>query len=125
MANTKARKITYDGKPVQVESAIRDSTGKVINTTYETIAQAVEYFEYTENVSTSQEYPKSIASMGFTSNKVPRIVQVFRPVTNTISNVVEMREILTDTYITPTDVVIYPTPAVNPQETWTVRVTAW
>lgn len=34
MTNTAAKKITYDGKPVQVESAIRDSTGLVINTTY-------------------------------------------------------------------------------------------
>lgn len=30
------RKILYDGKPVQVDSAIRDSTGKIINTTYAT-----------------------------------------------------------------------------------------
>lgn len=36
MANTAAKKITYDGKPVQVESAIRDGTGKVINETYST-----------------------------------------------------------------------------------------
>lgn len=34
MANTAAKKITYDGKPVQVESAIRDGTGKIINQTY-------------------------------------------------------------------------------------------
>ena len=122
MANTAANKITYDGKPVQVESAIRDGTGKVINTTYETKAHAVEYIEYTVNVQTSQEYKKSIASMGFTNNKTPRIVQVFQPITK--NNVVQMTEILTDTYITPTDVVIYPT-ALSSQETWTIRVTAW
>ena len=34
MANTAANKITYDSKPVQVESAIRDGTGLTINTTY-------------------------------------------------------------------------------------------
>ena len=34
MANTAAKKITYDGKPVQVESAIRDGTGLEINATY-------------------------------------------------------------------------------------------
>lgn len=34
MANTPAKKITYDNKPVQVESAIRDGTGKVINENY-------------------------------------------------------------------------------------------
>lgn len=34
MANTAAKKITYDGKPVQVESAIRDGSGKVISSTY-------------------------------------------------------------------------------------------
>ena len=34
MANTPAKKMTYDGNPVQVESAIRDGTGKVIADTY-------------------------------------------------------------------------------------------
>ena len=34
MANTAAKKVTYDGKPVQVESAIRDGTGKIIADTY-------------------------------------------------------------------------------------------
>ena len=34
MSNTTGKKIFYDGKPVQVDSAIRDSTGLVINTTY-------------------------------------------------------------------------------------------
>lgn len=34
MANTAAKKITYDGKPVQVESAIRDGSGKEISSTY-------------------------------------------------------------------------------------------
>ncbi len=34
MVNTEARKVTYDGKPVQVESAIRDGSGKVIADTY-------------------------------------------------------------------------------------------
>ena len=34
MPNTTAKKITYDGKPVQVESAIRDGSGKVISSTY-------------------------------------------------------------------------------------------
>ena len=34
VAGTAAKKITYDNKPVQVESAIRDGTGKVIADTY-------------------------------------------------------------------------------------------
>ena len=34
MTDTAAKKITYDGKPVQVESAIRDGTCKIINQTY-------------------------------------------------------------------------------------------
>lgn len=34
MANTAAKKLTYDSKPVQVESAIRDGTGMVIRDTY-------------------------------------------------------------------------------------------
>lgn len=34
MANTAAKKITYNNKPVQVESAIRDGTGLEINTNY-------------------------------------------------------------------------------------------
>lgn len=38
MANTAAKKITYDNKPVQVESAIRDGTGRVIADTYLTSA---------------------------------------------------------------------------------------
>ena len=43
MANTAAKKITYDGKPVQVESAIRDSTGKIINQTYQEKPEVIEY----------------------------------------------------------------------------------
>ena len=132
MANTAAKKITYDGKPVQVESAIRDSTGRVINTTYATKAQAVEYYEYDQPVQTAQEYPKAISTMGFTSGKIPRIIQVFRPVTE--GNTTRLTEILTDTYVTydsstnppsPQNVVIYPPYALSSQETRTIRVTAW
>lgn len=43
MANTAAKKITYDGKPVQVESAVRDGTGKVINQTYQEKPKVIEY----------------------------------------------------------------------------------
>ena len=39
MANTAAKKIVYDGKPVQVESAVRDGTGKEISSTYATVTQ--------------------------------------------------------------------------------------
>lgn len=122
MTNTMGRKILYDGKPVQVDSAIRDATGRIISSTYETIAQAVEYYEYTQAVDTSQDYSKAISAMGFTNGKTPRIIQVFRPVT--VDNVTRMSEIQTDTYITSTNVIIHPT-TISPQETWTVRVTAW
>ena len=50
MANTAAKKITYDNKPVQVESAIRDGTGKVIADTY---AKKPAVYERTTNSSTS------------------------------------------------------------------------
>lgn len=43
MANTAAKKITYDGKPVQVESAVRDGTGKIINQTYQEKPEVIEY----------------------------------------------------------------------------------
>lgn len=43
MVNTAAKKISYDGKPVQVESAIRDGTGKIINETYLEKYKVIEY----------------------------------------------------------------------------------
>lgn len=57
MANTAAKKITYDSKPVQVESAIRDGTGKVINTTYATKAEAVTDVSYD---STNKKIKKTV-----------------------------------------------------------------
>ena len=36
MANTTGKKILYDNKPVQVDSAVRDGTGKIISSTYAT-----------------------------------------------------------------------------------------
>lgn len=57
MANTKARKITYDGQPVQVESAVRDGTGKTISSTYSTKAETVTNVSYN---STSKKIQKTI-----------------------------------------------------------------
>lgn len=53
MANTAAKKITYDNKPVQVESAIRDGTGKVINTTYLPLTGRVFYATPNESTATA------------------------------------------------------------------------
>lgn len=50
VAGTAAKKITYDNKPVQVESAIRDGSGKVIADTY---AKKPAVYERTTNSSTS------------------------------------------------------------------------
>ena len=57
MANTAAKKITYDGKPVQVESAIRDGTGKTISSTYSTKAETVTDVSYD---SSSKKIQKTI-----------------------------------------------------------------
>lgn len=50
VAGTAVKKITYDNKPVQVESAIRDGTGKVIANTY---AKKPVVYERTTQSSTS------------------------------------------------------------------------
>lgn len=116
MTDTAAKKITYDGKPVQVESAIRDGTGVVISTEY------IRHYEYTVNVSTSQQYHESFSGMGLGTNsagnaRIPRQVEIFDASGN---------RIYTDVTIDTTNsrVTIYPT-ACDPAQTWTVRVTAW
>lgn len=120
MANTEAKKLEWkEGNtnvPVQVESAIRDGTGVVISTEF------VRHAEYTLSVSTSQEYHKSFASLALGTNsdgvaRIPRIVEVYDASGNQIQTDVKID--LADNRIT-----IYPT-AVNPAQTWTVRVTAW
>lgn len=116
MANTAAKKITYDGKPVQVESAIRDSTGVVISTEY------VRHAEYTVSVSTSQQYHKSFTDLALGTNSAgqarkPRQVEIYDSSGNQIQTDVTID--LTNSRIT-----IYPT-AIDPAQTWTVRVTAW
>ena len=102
------KKILYDGKPVQVDSAIRDGTGLVIGDTY------VRHAEYIVTVSTSQQYQKAISDLNL-GGKTPRQVQVYNA---------SGQEILTDIQITSDYVIIYPT-ALSSAETWTVRVTAW
>ena len=119
MVNTAAKKITYDGKPAQVESAIRDGTGRIISTS------CVYHAEYTVQVSTSQQYHKSFSDLSLgsasdgttTTARVPRQVEVFNASGEQIQTDVTID--LTNSRIT-----IYPT-AVSPAETWTVRVTAW
>ena len=82
MANTAAKKITYDGNPVQVESAVRDGTGVVISTEY------VRHAEYTVPVSTSQQYHKYFADLALgkswngdpnvqPADRIPRVVEIF------------------------------------------------
>ena len=116
MANTAAKKITYDGKPVQVESAVRDGTGVVISTEY------VRHAEYTVTVSTSQQYHKSFSDLALGTNsagnaRIPRLVEIFNA---------SGEQICTDVTIDTTNsrITIYPT-ACDPSQTWTVRVTAW
>ncbi len=116
MANTAAKKVTYDGNPVQVESAVRDGTGIVISTEY------VRHAEYTVAVSTSQQYHKAFADLALGTNSAgqvrkPRQVEIYDPSGNQIQTDVTID--LPNSRIT-----IYPT-AVSPAETWTVRVTAW
>ena len=116
MANTEARKITYDGKPVQVESAVRDGTGVVISTEY------VRHAEYTVGVSTSQQYHKSFADLALGTNsagddRIPRQVEIFDASGNAIQT-----DVTIDT--TNNRITIYPT-TISPAQTWTVRVTAW
>ena len=116
MANTAAKKVTYDGKPMQVESAIRDGTGVVISTEY------VRHAEYTVSVSTSQQYHKSFADLALGTNsagnaRIPRQVEIYDASGNQIQTDVTID--LTNSRIT-----IYPT-AISPAQTWTVRVTAW
>jgi len=122
MANTAAKKITYDGNPVQVESAVRDGTGVVIST------ECVRHAEYTVAVSTSQQYHKSFADLALgnswdgieghsTVARIPRQVEIYDPSGNQIQTDVTID--LTNSRIT-----IYPT-AIDPAQTWTVRVTAW
>lgn len=116
MANTAAKKVTYDGKPVQVESAVRDGTGVVISTEY------VRHAEYTVSVSTSQQYHKAFSDLALGTNsagnaRIPRQVEVYNA---------SGEQIFTDVKIDLTNsrITIYPT-AIDPAETWTVRVTAW
>ena len=116
MVNTAAKKVTYDGNPVQVESAVRDGTGVVISTEY------VRHAEYTVNVSTSQQYHKPFSELALGTNsagqaRIPRQVEVFGASGD---------QIYTDVTIDQTNsrITIYPT-AVSPAQTWTVRVTAW
>ena len=116
MANTAAKKITYDGNPIQVESAIRDGTGVVISTEY------VRHAEYTVTVSTSQQYHKSFSDLALGTNsagnaRTPRQVEIFDTSGNQIQTDVTID-------ITNTRITLYPT-ACDPAQTWTVRVTAW
>jgi hypothetical protein len=129
MANTAAKKITYDGKPVQVESAVRDGTGVVISTEY------VRHAEYTVTVSTSQEYHKLFTDLALGKSwsgdpneepvdRIPRVVEVFDASGNQIFTEVKIE--IPPAPAEPIDgrITIYPT-AVSPAQTWTVRVTAW
>lgn len=78
MANTAAKKITYDGKPVQVESAVRDGTGKIINQTYQEKPKVIEYSvdEYIEG------YPV-IAKYSGTYDETPGYVRFTIEIRNT------------------------------------------
>ena len=117
MANTAAKKITYDGKPIQVESAIRDGTGKII----------MKYAEYTISTNSTagdtETKTKNISDFSFgysnpptnTIAIVPRIVQIFDASGN---------EVHADVQITSTQIIITITDA-PVSATWTVRVTAW
>lgn len=112
MANTAAKKLTYDSKPVQVESAIRDGTGKIIADTYyvkpsagipktdlasavqtslglaDTASQTDENVKQTEDTSTNSAIPivlKNVSTSGTagTVKYAPRLT--FNPSTRTIA----------------------------------------
>ena len=83
MTNVTGRKILYDGKPVQVDSAIRDGTGLVIDTTYakksempfQLIDTTVEFVANTD-ASTSTDYPyrAAVTINGITANTYAEVI---------------------------------------------------
>ena len=118
MANTSANKITYDGKPVQVESAVRDGTGKIISTD---CVRHAEFAIDTDDATTSVSFSTLAlgnASDGSTATaRVPRLVQVFDENGNEVG--VDAKIDLTGQKI---DIALTGAPA---NKTWTARVTAW
>ena len=109
MANTAAKKITYDGKPVQVESAIRDGTGLQISTTYTRHAE----FTITTTATTTSGNVL-VADLGL-GGKTPRIIQIFDANGNEVGADISM----TSTQIT------YNLIGTVADQTWTCHITAW
>ena len=109
MTNTMGRKILYDGKPVQVDSAIRDGTGLNISDTYASHAE----FSITTSASTTTGNVM-VSTLGL-YGKTPRIVQIF----DANGNGVGADVTVTDTQIT------YNIIGTTAGQTWKCRVTAW
>lgn len=109
MANTAAKKITYDGKPVQVESAIRDGTGLQINTTY---VRHAEFSITTTATTTSGNVMISDLGLG---GKTPRIVQIFDDSGNEVGG---------DVTVSSTQVT-YTLIGTVAGQTWKCYITAW
>ena len=109
MINTTGRKILYDGKPVQVDSAVRDGTGLNINSTYAS--------HYEANITTAADTTAGnvmVVDMGL-YGKTPRIAQII----DASGNVVGADVTITDTQVT------YNIIGTTAGQTWNLRVTAW
>lgn len=88
MANTAAKKITYDGKPVQVESAIRDGTGKVINQTYQEKYKVIEYTLSTYlDISEAKVIARYNGTYSNTSGHVIFTIEVTEPPNNNANGI--------------------------------------
>ena len=121
MANTAAKRLKWDNNPVQVESAIRDGTGKVIST------DCVRHAEFpidTDDATTSVAFSTLALGSSWdgidghsTVARIPRLVQVFEENGNEVG--VDFK---IDTSQSKIDVYLVGAPA---NKTWTVRVTAW
>lgn len=108
--------IYHSDKSDSSDRATKDYQGTRIDTSY------VRFAEYTVPVSTSQQYHKDFADLALGTNsagqaRIPRQVEIYDPSGNQIQTDVKI-----DT--TNNKITIYPT-AVDPAQTWTVRVTAW
>jgi hypothetical protein len=120
---TPGKKLTWTENsteyPVQVESAIRDGTGKLI----------IKYASYNINTNSTagdtEMFPKNISDFNFGTNPpggasgapnvVPRIIQIYDD---------SGKEVHADVQVTSTQIKITVTDA-PVSKTWTVRVTAW
>ena len=121
--STTVKKLRYndgstDGLPVQVESAVRDGTGKVISTD---CVRHAEFTIDTDDTTTSVAFSTLAlgnASDGTTTTaRIPRLVQVFDENGNEVG--VDVKIDLTGEKI---DIALTGAPA---NKEWTARVTAW